>query len=65
MGFYNISRFTLASLSVSDNPAQLRSNFEDYLNGFSANVRDHVLANFKFHNQLDTLGGRGRARRAR
>ncbi len=59
VGFYNTSRFTLASLSVSDNPAQLRSNFEDYLNGFSANVRDHVLANFKFHNQLDTLVGAG------
>ena len=59
VGFYNTSRFTLASLSVSDNPAQLRSNFEDYLNGFSANVRDHVLANFRFHNQLDTLVGDG------
>ena len=59
VGFYNTSRFTLASLSVSDNPAQLRSNFEDYLNGFSSNIRDHVLANFKFHNQLDTLVGAG------
>ena len=59
VGFYNTSRFTLASLSVSDNPVQLRGNFEDYLNGFSANVRDHVLANFRFHNQLDTLIGDG------
>ncbi len=59
VGFYNTSHFTLASLSVSDNPAQLHSNFEDYLNGFSANVRDHVLANFRFHNQLDTLVGAG------
>ena len=57
MNFYNTSRFTLASLSVSDSPGQLRANFEDYLNGFSTNVRVHVLANFKFQNQLDTLDG--------
>ena len=30
------------------------ADFEDYLNGFSANVQD-ILENFKFRNQLSTL----------
>ena len=55
VSFYNTSRFTLATLAASDNPQRLRSDLEAYLNGFSANVRDHVLANFKFHNQIETL----------
>ena len=53
--FYNESPFTLAALAVSDNPQRLHDDFETYLNGFSANVRDHVLANFKFHNQIQDL----------
>lgn len=50
--FYNTSRFTLKNLL--DDPKNIRSNFEDYLNGFSSNVQD-IIAKFKFHNQLDTL----------
>ena len=55
MSFYNTSRFTLGTLAASDNPQRLRDDFESYLNGYSANVRDHVLANFRFHNQIETM----------
>ena len=55
VSFFNTSPFTLARLAASDNPQRLRADFEAYLNGFSANVREHVLANFKFHNQIETL----------
>jgi type I restriction enzyme M protein len=50
--FYNTSRFTLRRLL--DEPSQIRANFENYLNGFSENVKQ-IVAKFKFHNQLDTL----------
>lgn len=50
--FYNTSRFTLRRLL--DEPSQIRANFENYLNGFSENVRQ-IVTKFKFHNQLDTL----------
>ena len=53
--FYNESPFTLSMLAASDNPQRLHDDFETYLNGFSSNVRDHVLANFKFHNQIQDL----------
>ena len=53
--FYNESPFTLSMLAASDNPQRLHDDFEAYLNGFSSNVRDHVLANFKFHNQIQDL----------
>ena len=55
VSFYNTSPFTLATIAASDNRQRLRADFEEYLNGFSANVRDHVLANFQFHNQIETL----------
>ena len=55
VSFYNESPFTLSTLAASDNPQRLRADFEEYLNGFSVNVREHVLANFKFHNQIETL----------
>lgn len=50
--FYNTSRFTLRRLL--DEPSQIRANFENYLNGFSENVKQ-IVTKFKFHNQLDTL----------
>jgi len=52
--FYNTSKFTLRDLKSRASQQQLLADFEDYLNGFSENVRD-ILDNFKFHNQLSTL----------
>ena len=52
--FYNTSKFTLRDLKSRASQQQLLADFEDYLNGFSENVRD-ILENFKFHNQLPTL----------
>src|SRR5208337_791555 len=50
--FYNTSQFTLRRLL--DNPKQLRANFVDYLDGFSANVQE-IVEKFDFHNQLKKL----------
>jgi type I restriction enzyme M protein len=52
--FYNTSKFTLRALQSRGSQQQLLQDFEDYLNGFSANVQD-ILENFKFRNQLPTL----------
>jgi type I restriction enzyme M protein len=52
--FYNTSRFTLRDLKSRGSQQQLLADFEDYLNGFSANVQD-IIENFKFRNQLSTL----------
>ena len=52
--FYNTSRFTLRDLKSRGSQQQLLADFEDYLDGFSANVQD-ILDNFKFRNQLTTL----------
>ena len=52
--FYNTSRFTLRDLRSRGSQQQLLADFEDYLNGFSANVQD-ILENFKFRSQLLTL----------
>ncbi|MDS4021497.1 MAG: class I SAM-dependent DNA methyltransferase [Candidatus Competibacter sp.] len=52
--FYNASKFTLRDLKSRGSQQQLLADFEDYLNGFSANVQD-ILENFKFRNQLNTL----------
>ena len=40
MAFYNTSKFTLKKLL--NDPKNLRSNFENYLNGFSDNVQDII-----------------------
>ncbi len=50
--FYNDSAFTLKRLL--DSPAQLKANFEAYLNGYSKNVQE-ILDKFKFRNQIPTL----------
>jgi type I restriction enzyme M protein len=47
--FYNTSRFSFATLA-SDAP-NIESNFRDYLDGFSANVRD-ILARMDFDAQI-------------
>lgn len=52
--FYNTSKFTLRDLMSRGSQQQLRADFDDYLNGFSANVQD-IIENFKFRNQLPTL----------
>ncbi len=50
--FYNTSKFTLKTLL--DDLKYIRSNFEQYLNGFSDNVQD-IINKFKFRNELETL----------
>jgi len=52
--FYNTSKFTLRDLKSRANQQQLLADFEDYLNGFSANIQE-IIENFKFRNQLSTL----------
>lgn len=55
--FYNTSPYTLKKLL--DDPKNLRSNFENYLNGFSNNVQD-IISKFKFRNELETLDDAGK-----
>lgn len=60
--FYNTSPFTLRDLRNRASQAQLKDDFEAYLDGFSPNVQD-ILDNFEFRNQIpklsraDALGG--------
>ncbi len=50
--FYNTSKFTFETLLAD--PKNIGTNFRDYLNGFSDNVRD-VLEQMKFEDQIDTM----------
>lgn len=50
--FYNTSKFDFKKL-VSD-PDNIESNFEAYLQGFSANILD-IISNFKFADQVRTM----------
>ena len=52
--FYNTSRFTLRDLRNRASQAQLKADFEAYLDGFSPNVQE-ILDNFEFRNQLPKL----------
>ena len=52
--FYNTSPFRLRDLQSRATQQRLRADFEEYLNGFSANVQE-VLEKFKFRNQIPTL----------
>ena len=52
--FYNTSQFRLRDLTAAGRQQQLRSDFENYLDGFSPNVQE-VLDKFKFRNQIPTL----------
>lgn len=56
LAFYNTSPFTLKKLL--QDPKNLRSNFENYLNGFSGNVQD-IIQKFKFRNETETLDEAG------
>ena len=50
--FYNTSRFDFNKL-VAD-PDNIEDNFDDYLKGFSSNVKD-IIDNFKFTDQVKTM----------
>lgn len=49
--FYNTSQFQLKDLKHETNRQNLKKNFEEYLNGFSENVKE-ILQKFDFNNQL-------------
>lgn len=50
--FYNTSKFDFDKL-VAD-PDNIEDNFDDYLKGFSSNVKD-IIDNFKFTDQVKTM----------
>lgn len=52
VAFYNTSPYTLKKLL--EDPKNIRSNFENYLNGYSDNVQD-IIGKFKFRNEIETL----------
>jgi len=52
--FYNTSKFTMRDLKARASRAQLKADFEAYLDGFSPNVQD-ILENFEFRNQVSRL----------
>ena len=52
--FYNSSPFLLRDLRSRTRAAQLKSDFEAYLDGFSPNIQE-ILDKFKFRNQIPTL----------
>ena len=51
--FYNISKWTLQALkdTATNNQQILQANFEDYLNGFSPNVKE-IIEKFKLKSQV-------------
>ena len=49
--FYNTSRFNLRDLRNRASQAQLKADFEAFLDGFSPNVQE-IVDNFEFRNQL-------------
>ena len=50
--FFNHSKFTLTNLL--NDPDNIASNLENYLDGFSDNVQE-IISKFKLRNQLETL----------
>ena len=54
--FYNTSKFTFRTLL--NDPNHIRSNLENYLDGFSEEVQE-VIGKFKLRNQLETLEDTG------
>jgi type I restriction enzyme M protein len=55
--FYNTSEWTLQRLhdTATNNQQILQANFEDYLNGFSANVKE-IIEKFKLRSQVRLVG---------
>ena len=52
IGFYNISQYDLSRLK--DDPYNIRLNFNNYLNGFSPNVRE-MIENFNLDGLIERL----------
>lgn len=52
VGFYNISPYDFKKLT--EEPSQIASNFSNYLNGFSENIRD-IFEKFDFGQQFEKL----------
>jgi type I restriction enzyme M protein len=52
--FHNASPFTLKQLLSRPNPATQRTDFDTYLDGFSANVGE-IIEHFGFRKQIDKL----------
>lgn len=50
--FYNVSPFDFEKLAAD--PDNIESNFDDYLTGFSDNVKD-IISNFKFTDEVRKL----------
>jgi type I restriction enzyme M protein len=50
--FYNISQYDLSRLK--DDPNNIRLNFDDYINGFSQEVRD-IIDNFNLDRFIERL----------
>lgn len=57
--FYNTSKYTFERLM--DDPDHIEENFREYLNKFSANVRD-ILEKFKFDGHITTMANKGIAK---
>lgn len=56
-GFYNTSQYDLSRLK--DDPPNIRLNFDNYIGGFSENVRD-IIGNFNLKPFIDRLHNNGR-----
>ena len=52
LSFYNISKFDLEKLK--SDPTNIKQNFENYIQGYSANVRD-IVKNFNLQPLVDKL----------
>ena len=55
--FYNTSSFDFEKLA--SDPDNIESNFNDYINGYSDNVKD-IIANFNFVNEIKKLADNGK-----
>jgi type I restriction enzyme M protein len=57
--FYNISEWTLQRLydTATNSQQILQANFEDYLNGFSANVKE-IIEKFKLKSQIQHMANK-------
>lgn len=56
--FYNTSNFCLKDLKYETNRQNLKRSFEEYLNGFSENIKE-ILQKFDFNNQLTKMTDAG------
>lgn len=54
--FYNTSKFDFQKLIAE--PDNIQANFENYINGYSDNVKD-IMEHFKFANEITTMADGG------